>query len=271
MKPGTLTIVGTGLRPRDHITPESLAAVRDSEQVLCLMTDDALSFLQTQATSAPVDCTQFYRPGQHLAETYAAIVDCVLGFVRNGKDTCFALYGHPGVFVYPSHQALRQARAEGYEARMLPGISAEDCLFADLGIDPAGGGCQSFWSTDLLLNAHAIDPTASLIVWSIGVIGGLAFTGHCDPGALDLFVKKLLPVYGPHHEVVTYEAGTRDHQPCIGCCPLERLTAEPINGSTTLYVPPALSPSAYLPLYERFGFPANAVTELFTPRPPLAP
>ena len=40
---------------------------------------------------------------------------------------------HPGVYVAPSHETVLRARAEGYPARMLPGISSEDCLFADLG------------------------------------------------------------------------------------------------------------------------------------------
>jgi len=31
---------------------------------------------------------------------------------------------------------------------MLPGISAEDCLVADLGIDPASSGCQSYEAND---------------------------------------------------------------------------------------------------------------------------
>src|SRR5205809_2021168 len=45
---------------------------------------------------------------------------------RGGSLTCLACYGHPGVFVYPSHEAIRRARAEGYVARILAGISSED-------------------------------------------------------------------------------------------------------------------------------------------------
>jgi hypothetical protein len=37
---------------------------------------------------------------------------------------------------------------------MLPGISAEDCLFADLGIDPGIYGCQSYEATDFLANGR---------------------------------------------------------------------------------------------------------------------
>jgi len=39
---------------------------------------------------------------------------------------------------------------------MLPGISAEDCLFADIGVDPGIYGCQSFEATDLFVNESLI-------------------------------------------------------------------------------------------------------------------
>src|SRR5919197_1068481 len=72
-----------------------------------------------------------YRIGEPRIDTYEAMVDTILSSVRQGRRVCAAFYGHPGVFVYPSHEAIRQARDEGFEARMLPAVSAEDCLFAD--------------------------------------------------------------------------------------------------------------------------------------------
>ena len=65
------------------------------------------------------------------------MAEAILEPVRAGKRVCAAFYGHPGVFVLPSHDAISRARAEGFEATMLPGVSAEDCLVADLGVDPA--------------------------------------------------------------------------------------------------------------------------------------
>lgn len=61
--------------------------------------------------------------------------------VRLGKKVVGVFYGHPGVFVSPSHRAISIARFEGYEAKMLPAVSAEDSLYADLGIDPSRPGC----------------------------------------------------------------------------------------------------------------------------------
>src|SRR5437773_2103233 len=76
-------------------------------------------------------------PGKPRRETYAEMVEELLAPVRAGHNVCAAFYGHPGVFVNPGHEAIRRARAEGFPARMLPAVSALDCLVADLGIDPA--------------------------------------------------------------------------------------------------------------------------------------
>ena len=64
---------------------------------------------------------------------------------------CLVSYGHPGVFAYPMHEAIRQAKALGHSAVMFPAVSCEDAFFADLGVDPGQSGCQSFEATDFLV------------------------------------------------------------------------------------------------------------------------
>ena len=41
-----------------------------------------------------------------------------------GRDVCTAFYGHPGIFLYPGHEAVRRTRNSGL--RGAPGISALD-------------------------------------------------------------------------------------------------------------------------------------------------
>lgn len=91
--------------------------------------------------------------------------------VRNGLDVVGAFYGHPGVFVNPSHRALAIAKSEGYRAKMLPGVSAEDCLFADLGIDPANPGCLTYEASDFLLREKPLNIYCHLVLWQVGCIG----------------------------------------------------------------------------------------------------
>lgn len=99
------------------------------------------------------------------------MVNVLLDNARKGLHVCAAFYGHPGVFVYPSHKAIKIAKGEGISAEMFPSISAADCLYADVGYDPAVHGCVSFESTYLLLYKKKIDITVGLILWQIGIIG----------------------------------------------------------------------------------------------------
>ena len=58
---------------------------------------------------------------------------------------------------------------------MLPAISAGDCLFADLGVDPSYPGSQSLEATDLLLRNCTILSDAHVIVLQVGCVGDLGF------------------------------------------------------------------------------------------------
>jgi precorrin-2 methylase len=114
------------------------------------------------------DLYQHYANDKNRIVTYVQMVERMLDEVRAGKYVCAVFYGHPGVFVSPSHNTIAIARREGYEAEMLPGISAEDCLYADLDVDPSIPRLQIFEATDLLLRQRRIDPTMNLIVFQVG-------------------------------------------------------------------------------------------------------
>jgi len=167
------------------------------------------------------------------------MVEEILASVREGKRICVAFYGHPGVFAYPTHEAIRRAREEGFSARMLPGISAEDCLCADLGVDPGATGCQSYEATDFVMRQRTIDTSASLILWQIGVVGNFTYAPDGDTSRLPVLVECLCALYDPAHEVVLYEAS-----PFPGCgpviqrVPLAQVAAADVSPATTLYVPP---------------------------------
>ena len=91
--------------------------------------------------------------------------------VRLGYNVMGIFYGHPGVFVSPSHTAITRARKEGFKAKMLPGISAADCMYADLGFDPSKYGCMTYEATELLLKTRTLDPSVINIIWQVGAVG----------------------------------------------------------------------------------------------------
>jgi precorrin-6B methylase 1 len=237
-----LVVIGTGIRTVGQLTLEAIAWLKRAERVLYLVSDPVAEAVVRKFHGRSAESLQgFYAPGRERRESYEAMVEAVLRHVRRGRMTCFAAYGHPGVFAYPTHEAVRRARAEGYRARMLPGISAEDCLFADLGVDPATTGCQSYEATDFLLHGRSADPSSHLVLWQIGVLGNVTFQpGRYEPRGMPALLHRLFALYPAHHPVIVYEAPVfAGGPPTIHPLPLAFLGQAPLSTASTLYVPPA--------------------------------
>jgi uncharacterized protein YabN with tetrapyrrole methylase and pyrophosphatase domain len=240
MSGGSLVVVGTGIRTGIHLTPESRAAIESADELLYVASDalaaDWLASLHPRAHSL----NDLYRLDELRLSIYEAMIEAILAGVRAGSRVCAAFYGHPGAFVYPSHLAIERARSEGFEARMLPAVSAEDCLFADLGVDPAGSGCQSYEATDFLVRRRHVDPSAALVLWQVGLLGQPRHTpGELDRAALGILTEALLERYPADHEVTVYEASPYPvAEGLIERLPLARLAEASMSSASTLYVPP---------------------------------
>src|SRR5215467_5062188 len=190
-KPGSLIVVGTGIKTTGQLTLETIAWMEEADSLLYVVGDPiAEAVIKRLNPRGAVSLAAYYQEGQSRMYAYNAMVEHILGCVRSGHRTVAAFYGHPGVFAYPSHESIRRARSEGFSAWMLPGISSEDCLFADLGVDPAVGGCQSYEATDFLLNAVQIDSSSQLVLWQIGTLGDWTYKRHMyDIRAMPLLVR----------------------------------------------------------------------------------
>lgn len=256
MTPGSLTVVGTGIQVGAQTTAEAAAAIEDADEVLYLVTDPvAAGWLEGLNPSAR-SLEKLYHPGAPRAESYARIVEEIARSVRAGADVCAAFYGHPGVLVRPAHAVVAQLRAEGFAARMLPGISAEDCLFADLGVDPGQLGCQSYEATDFLVRGRAADPGAALILWQLSVVGSADAATEPRRAGLPYLRDHLLRYYARDHEVVLYEASPYPVVgPVVERLPISALAEADVAPMTTLFVPPAATPELDLELLDRLGMP----------------
>jgi uncharacterized protein YabN with tetrapyrrole methylase and pyrophosphatase domain len=238
----SLIVVGTGICAVGQLTVDAIAYMKESDVVLYLVGDPvAEGVIRSLNPSGAMSLRGYYGEGIVRNQSYEAMVLHILSCVRAGKRTCVAFYGHPGVFAYPAHEAIRRARKEGYVARMLPGISAEDCLFADLNVDPAVNGCQSVEASDFLVHEKAIDTSCALVLWQVGVVGDWTYrTSGYELRAFPLLMEKLTRYYGMWHEVTIYEAATLPElKPKMLKIALEHLTPEYVTAGTTMYVPPA--------------------------------
>ena len=238
---GSLLVVGVGLAGPAHVTRETLGAIRAAERHFVLVADLlTLEWLLALAPGAE-NLVDSYGVGKSRDDTYEEIVERMLAPVRAGLGVCAAFYGHPGVFVMPAHEAIRRARAEGHDAEMLPGVSAEDCLIADVGFDPGAAGCASFEATDFLIRHRVFDPTGALLLWQIGGIGVSDFRSdaYWNPRGVEILAETLASTYGVEHEVIVYEASPYPVvEPVVHRCPVAELARAPISIGSTLLVPP---------------------------------
>lgn len=233
-------LVGTGITGVSQLTLEAVAWI-EAADVVCYVLADPLTqrWLHEHAREVE-DLSRLHRRGVPRLHAYRAMSERLVEHARSGRLVVGVFYGHPGVFTSPSHWAVEQARAEGLSARMLPAVSAEDCLFADLGVDPGDGACQSFEATDMIIRARQPAVDAHLIVWQVGVVAQLDLgAGQEHLAALVAYLQRFYPV---DHPVTHYRAAQSVvADPTVQTVPLAELTTLPLDVTSTLYVPPLTS------------------------------
>lgn len=238
---GTLACVGTGMLLGGHLSPRARNEIEQADIVLALVQDGLIELWLRELNPQLESLQTHYREGYSRRRSYDEMVERLLSHARAGKRTCGAFYGHPGVFAKVPHEAVRRARAEGIDAWLEPGISAEDCLYADLGLDPGDHGCQHFEATQFLLYRRRVDPAALLVIWQPGVVGDRSFARFgTGPAYRQLLVDALLRDYPPTHEVIVYRAASSPLEPTrIRHLALTELPQVVMDQADTLVLPPA--------------------------------
>jgi precorrin-6B methylase 1 len=239
MNKGSLVVVGTGIQLGRHMSERSISEIRLADKVFCMA--DAFAYRWVESLRPDVEPLHiYYGDSKDRRKTYREMEAAILSAVDQGLNVCAIFYGHPGVFADVPHAAIRKLQEQGIPARMEPGISAEDCLIADLGMDPGKRGCQSMEATQFLVYERQIDPTAMLVLWQIGLVGDLSCTRFdTTPERLQILVDKLCRWYEPDQEVVVYEAPVLAiHQCRADRLPLAGLPNCRLDQISTLVIPP---------------------------------
>ena len=238
---GSLVCVGVGMTLGSHITPLARRYIEKADVVFTALSDGVMELWLEKMNPDVRSLQRYYREGKSRLQTYREMVDAVLTEVRGGKRVCAAFYGHPGVFAWTSHKAIELARREGYPAHMEPGVSAADCLYADLGIDPGKYGCQHFEASQFMLYRRRIDTAAFLILWQVGVAGDQSLARFATGAShRRVLVDLLSHHYDAAHEVTLYKAVTLAiSRPQIVRLPLGALPEAECDMHSTLIIPPS--------------------------------
>jgi uncharacterized protein YabN with tetrapyrrole methylase and pyrophosphatase domain len=242
-KNGSLVCVGLGMTLGAHISPRSRSYIEQADVVFAAVSDSLVELWLQEMHGDVRSLQPYYAENKSRRDTYREMVEVMLAEVRAGRRVCGAFYGHPGVFAQAPHRAVERARQEGFFAHMEPGISAEDCLYADLGIDPGRFGCQHYEASQFMFYKRRIDPSAYLVLWQIGIAGDRSFRRFATGTEYrKLLIDLLAKDYPLDHEVIVYEAATLPiSSPRMERMPLSALADATLHLHSTLVVPPAVA------------------------------
>lgn len=244
MQQGSLVCVGTGMMVGAHLSPICQSHIEQADVVFVCVAEHYMEAWITSLNKNTVNLQTFYGEGKDRHDTYAQMTSAMLERVEKGEKVVGAFYGHPGVFAKVPHDAIAIAKSRGFDAYMLPGISAESCLYADLAIDPGALGCQHYEANQFLLYKREVDTAAYLVLWQVGVAGDFSSAVFTSSSLQrKKLTDKLLSIYQANDSAILYEAATlpidefRATTIAIG-----ELHNHEINQHSTLVIPPVSKP-----------------------------
>lgn len=244
MKKGSLINVGLGMTLGSHISPLSRNFIETADVVFVAASNQLVEEWVKTMNKDVRSLQPFYAEGTSRKITYRNMVEAIMTEVRAGKNVVGAFYGHPGVFAWAPHETIRQCHKEGFKAHMEPGISAEDCLYADLGIDPGHKGCLHYEASQFMFRKKALDPTAYLMLWQVGIAGDKSLAKFSVAASYkQILVNMLLKEYPQNHEIILYECAVLPIEKArIEKIALKDMATAQIELKTTVVIPPCREP-----------------------------
>lgn len=229
-----------GIKYPSHLTFESRAHIVDADRLLYLVNCSVMEHWLSQCNPKSESLKKIYSAESHRPTIYQKITDYVLSDLKKGGNLCLVFYGHPTILVNSGLTAITRAKSQGYKTRVLPAISAEACLWADLCIDPASHGWQSFEATDFVLRRRPFSNQSHLVLWQPSIVGCASHSQqHDNTQGIALLKSLLLNQFPPEHSVIIYEAAQYPtFEPKIETIPLKDLEKADLSDICLLYLKP---------------------------------
>ncbi len=174
-----ITLLGSGLRALDHLTPEAIACLRGARVILhSQYSRDLLGELRALNSSARLLCQEDgeYLVGQYRPQMYARIAARVLAEAAEGPGVVALHPGSTMVVDAIARHVLAGAHARGLRVRVVPGISCIEYVLAELGWDVADG-LHVILAQQLVLQQRRLDATQAALVIQPGYYDTRWFAG----------------------------------------------------------------------------------------------
>lgn len=235
-----IVLLGTGIKAISHFTEEFKTYVKAADKVLYLVNEPIVGeWIEVNSKQAE-NLEKYYYNNQRRLTSYKKIKNKILSDTSIFNFIAVVLYGHPTIFADPGLLAINEAKTMGIDTLILPSISAQDVLFADMGIDPGMHGCVHVDATEFLIYDKKPNISMHVCIWQIGMIGNIAPPQKKQViNNVDVLVKKLSQYYPQDFEIYIYEASL---YPGVDFklikCKLRDLEKQNISTLSTLYIPP---------------------------------
>lgn len=242
-RPPDIYIVGLGINGIEHVTRETEAACRRSNEILAVPTNPAvLTYLQSLCPKITDLHPLSYREDERRMNAYDTMSAMTLAAALEHPPVTFATYGHPYIYVCPTRLILDAAPLLGLTVEVQPGISSLDTMFIDLGVDPAVDGLQMYEATDLLVRRRPLQPDVPCLLWQVGSVeSALYSTADSRPERFFRIRDYLLQYYPEKHEVTAVFSA---HHPLMESTKVTFALGEmeshhdDLHQGLTLYIPP---------------------------------
>lgn len=238
-----LIIAGSGIQFLTHLTYQTKIAIEKCSYLMFLVHDPATKNWLNYVKPGCKSLDAIYYAYESREESYNAVASAVINTAKKINNSLFLIYGHPTIFSSVTSKIIEKAK--DVEIEIYPGISALDCLLADLKIDPGYRGIQSFDATEFILYNHIINPYSHMIIWQPAVIGHLEIIKNDIINlerrkiATSLLKARLENCYESNHPIYIYEAsnypGVNFYSKKV--C-LSTLLNESLPRLSSLYIPP---------------------------------
>jgi hypothetical protein len=240
--PFEIYLVGLGIMAVRHSTREAEDCLRASKHVYYVAHGFGIPEYLDNLCLTATNLLPEYREGESRLGTYQSMAALVINTALSDPPVCFATYGHPTMYVYPSVLIKRAAALLDLRVHVVPGISMFDTILVDLDFDPGLTGLQMYEATALLVEERSLQSDVPCVLLQVDTVESALFTRA--PSNAERFVRlqqHLLRFYPPEHEVIAVMSPTFPILvPIRDRFPLSDLPARYVKGaqSGTLYIPP---------------------------------
>jgi uncharacterized protein YabN with tetrapyrrole methylase and pyrophosphatase domain len=240
--PCDIVVVGLGISGVQQLTREAEETIKRCTTTF--VTETGTGVVEYLETLCPrvVDLNSSEDVGEHRIVIYRRIASEVVSAAVAEPPVCFATYGHPTMFCYPTTLIQRAALVLELEVMVLPGISFLDTLLVDLNFDPGFDGLQLYEATDLLIRRRPIQVDAACVITQAPTtLDAYNRPTSRNLESLTLLQNYLLEFYPADHAAVL--VASKPHpllEPLIQPVTLGTLAAAlmPVTQLGTLFIPP---------------------------------